>query len=122
MTLSRAASAWDESGAAAAAASARASGLGITADQLEQLGKALAKANGTRKVRLLDRAQVIEAIGSALADPHGVGVVHGGEANVGEQRTTLCLAYFDRASSAMTVGVGLSRARSAGPSVTWKEL
>jgi uncharacterized protein (TIGR02996 family) len=114
------AKAWQAGDLAAAVKAAKAAGLGVTAAQLGVLEAAIAKTNGTRKVRLLDVAQVIEAIAAALDDAHGVGVVHGGEANVGEQRTSLCLAYRDGTS--LTVGVGLSAARNAGPGVTWKQL
>jgi uncharacterized protein (TIGR02996 family) len=104
----------------AAARAAKTAGLHVTARQLDGLRRAVARTNGTRKVRLLEPAQIFDAIASALGDPHGVGIVHGGEANVGEQRTSLCLAYRD--GKRITVGVGLSAARSPGPGVTWKEL
>lgn len=94
---------------------AKASGAEIA--RLEAL---LADCNGNRKTRLLTMSQVGEAIGAALADPHGQGVVHGGEANDGNQVTTLVFAARD--GSHVTVGVGVSGARGAGPGRTWKAL
>jgi len=114
------ADAWKRDGSAAAAEAAKAAGIEITAAQLDALAKTLATTNGTRKTRLLDPAQIFDAIALAITDERGVGFVHGGEANDGTQRTSLCLAF--REGNSMTVGVGLSRARSAGPGVTWRAL
>ena len=114
------ANAWRQGDSEAAAKVARTSGLQVTARQLDELRRAIVRTNGTRKVRLLEPAQIFDAVASALTDPHGVGIVHGGQANVGEQRTSLCLAYRD--GKRMTIGVALSAARGAGPGVTWKEL
>ncbi len=114
------AKAWQEKGSVAAAKAAASVGLSITAAQLDTLAAAITKTNDTRKARLLEPIQILDAIATALRDPHGIGIIHGGEANDGTQRTTLCLAYV--ANGALTVGVGLSRARGAGPGVTWSEL
>ncbi len=114
------ATAWTRSGSVAAARAAKQAGLAVTAAQLETLTAAIAKANGTRKTRLLEPAQVLDAIAAAVVADSGIGIVHGGEANDGTQRTTLCLAY--REGSRISVGVGLSRARGAGPGVTWPVL
>ncbi|MFO0594656.1 MAG: TIGR02996 domain-containing protein [Myxococcaceae bacterium] len=111
---------WREHGAKDAATAAAGAGLRLTAAQLEKLATALEKTNGTRQARLLEHSHVFEAIFASLGDPHGVGIVHGGEANQGEQRTSLCLAFHQAGS--VTVGIGLSRARGAGPGVTWDEL
>ena len=88
--------------------------------ELERLRTALRTANGTRQVRLLTEAQVAQTVAGALAAPEGVAVLHGGEANDGTQRTTLCLAVRD--GEFLSVGVGLSGAAGAGPGRTWKEL
>ncbi|MBL8920080.1 MAG: TIGR02996 domain-containing protein [Myxococcaceae bacterium] len=87
---------------------------------LERLRAALRRANGTRQVRLLTEAQVEETVARALTSSDGLAVLHGGEANDGTQRTTLCLAV--REGDFVTVGIGLSGAAGAGPGRTWKTL
>lgn len=122
MTLSAMADAWRKEGSAAAARVAKTLGLQVTKEQLDALGAAIHKANGTRKVRLLEPPQSTEAIAAALVDPHGVGMIHGGEANQGEQRTTLCLAFYDREKGTMTIDVAAAPARGASPGSVWSEL
>lgn len=95
-------------------------GTSATPADVERLLAALRAANGTRQVRLLSEAQVEKTVASALASPEGVAVLHGGEANDGTQRTTLCLAVRD--GDFVTVGIGLSGAAGAGPGRTWKTL
>ena len=95
-------------------------GLALDDDARRLLLAALAAANGTRKVRLLEPAHLVAAAAEALESPAGYAVRHGGEANDGTQRTTLCLAYRD--AEGVTIGVGLSGAAGAGPGRTWKAL
>lgn len=87
---------------------------------VERLRAALRLANGTRQARLLNEAQIEKTVAQALAAADGLAVLHGGEANDGTQRTTLCLAVRD--GDFLTVGIGLSGAAGAGPGRTWKAL
>lgn len=93
-------------------------GLQVVEGDLEKLDEAIAAANGKRKARTIGRAEVIEAALGGFE--HGIFVVHGGEANDGNQVTSLCLAF--REGQRLTVGVGVSAARGANPGRTWKEL
>lgn len=93
-------------------------GLALDDTARRRLLAALAAANGTRKVRLLEATHLVAAAAEALE--RGYAVRHGGEANDGTQRTTLCLAVRD--GDAVTVGVGLSGAAGAGPGRTWQSL
>ncbi|MGZ3418346.1 MAG: TIGR02996 domain-containing protein [Polyangiales bacterium] len=95
-------------------------GLAVGARDREKLAAALARANGTRKVRLLESGQLVAAAEDALRSDFGFGIRHGGEANDGTQRTTLCLAV--RVDDVLTIGVGLSGASGASPGRTWSSL
>ncbi|HEU0029159.1 MAG TPA: TIGR02996 domain-containing protein [Kofleriaceae bacterium] len=92
----------------------------MTAAQLATLEAAVARHNGTRRARILDVTQVLDAIALALVDPHGLGLVHGGETTVPADRTTLCLAVRDGAQ--LTIGIATSRARGPTPATAWPAL
>ncbi len=110
--------AWGRGDHPAASALFTTLGLGFSEGDLEHLDDALKLANGRRSARTIGRPEVLDAAERAVRD--GIAVVHGGEANDGNQVTTLCLAY--REGHRLTVGVGVSAARSANPGRAWKEL
>ena len=100
--------------------SAAALGFALDGSQAQTIDALLHRANGKRQARTLGREGVVDALLMALDEPGGIGLCHGGLANDGTQKTTLCLAY--RGDDSLCVGLALAAAKSASPGSAWGRL
>ncbi len=86
----------------------------------EWLEDALARANGRRKSRRLEAAQLQTLIAEAIATPTGIAFIHGGETGDARSKTTVALAV--RLDAQVVLGVAEAVAQQPTPARAWSEL